>query len=202
MRTLTDALLTEQTKPTRKPLVKLEVQAYGHPSATPSGGIQWHLFGWQRFYAGSETKDSHGLVIPGDGSLIRVRKSGSNLYLSRITTPGPGSDYSSWGSSFGGVVANAKVAIAANGAEVIVVSCDASMLWRKSSTNYGASWGSWTSMANTRPCERGIAVAFKPNGDCAIVHASDVNDPTSLYLQKRTGGSWSTGLGQRGGTGR
>ncbi len=90
MRTLTDALLTEQTKPTRKPLVKLEVQAYGHPAATPSGGIQWQLFGWQRFYAGSETKDSHGLAMPGDGSLIRVRKNGTNLYLSRVTTPVPG----------------------------------------------------------------------------------------------------------------
>ena len=199
MRTLTDALLTEQTKPTRKPLVKLEVQAYGHPVATPSGGIQWELFGWQRFYAGAETKDSHGLAMPGDGSLVRVRKNGTNLYLSRVTTPGPGSTYSSWGSSFGGVTANAKVAIAANGAEVIVVTMDAANLWRKSSTDYGASWGSWTSMANTRPCERGIAIAFKPNGDCAIVHASDVNDPTSLYIQKRTSGSWSTGLGQRGG---
>ncbi len=80
-----------------------------------------------------------------------------------------------------------------------MVTMDAANLWRKSSTDYGASWGSWTSMANTRPCERGIAVAFKPNGDCAIVHASDVNDPTSLYIQKRTSGSWSTGLGQRGG---
>jgi hypothetical protein len=197
MRSISDALLTEQTRPTRKPLVKLEVQAYGHPAATPSGGIQWELFGWQRFYSGSETKDSHGLTMPGDGSLIRVRKNGTNLYLSRVTSPGPGSTYSSWGSSFGGFVANAKVAIASLGANVIVVSCDASTLWRKESSNYGASWGSWTQMSNTRPCERAVAVAFKPNGDCAIVHASDVNDPTSLYIQKRTSGSWSTGLGQR-----
>jgi hypothetical protein len=197
MRSINDALLAEQTRPTRKPLVKLEVQAYGHPTATPSGGIQWELFGWQRFYSGSETKDSHGLTMPGDGSLIRVRKNGTSLYLSRVTSPSPGSTYSSWGSSFGGVVANAKVAIASLGANVIVVSCDASMLWRKESSNYGASWGSWTSMANTRPCERAVAVAFKPNGDCLIVHASDVNDPTSLYIQKRTSGTWSTGLGQR-----
>jgi hypothetical protein len=198
MRSLSDALLEEQKKPTRKPLVKLEVQAYGHPQATPSGGIQWELFGWQRFYQGSETKDSHGLAIPGDGSLIRVRKDGTNLYLSRVTSPGPGSTYSSWGSSFGGVPANAKVAIAALGANVMVASMSAAYLYRRESTDNGASWGSWVEMANTRPCERGVAVAFKPNGDCAIVHASDVNDPTSLYIQKRTGGSWSTGLGQRG----
>jgi hypothetical protein len=198
MRTLTDALLeTQKTGAPRKPLVKLEVQAYGHPAQSSS--IQWELFGWQRFYQGSETKDSHGLAIPGDGSLIRVRKDGTNLYLSRVTSPGPTSDYSQWGSSFGGVSANAKVAIAAKGANVMVVSMDASMLYRRESSDNGASWGSWTAMSNARPCERGVAVAFEPNGDCAIVHASDVNDPDSLYIQKRTSGVWSTGLGQRGG---
>jgi hypothetical protein len=197
MRTISDVLLTEQKKPTRQPLVKLEVQAYGHPIA--SGSLRWETFGWQRFYQGSEAKDSHGLTIPGDGSLIRVRKSGTNLYLSRVTSPGPTSDYSSWGASFGGVPANAKVGIASNGAAVMVVSMDASMLYRRESSDYGATWSSWTSMPNARPCERGVAVAFKPNGDCVIAHASDVNDPMSLYIQKRTSGSWSTGLGQRAG---
>jgi hypothetical protein len=198
MRNISDALLEEQKRPVRKPLVKLEVQAYGHPAATPAGCIQWEAFGWQRFYSGSETKDSHGVTMPGDGSLVRVRKDGANLYLSRVASPGPSSTYSSWGSSFGGVTTNAKVAIASLGANVLVASMDTANLWRKESSNYGASWGSWVQMANARPCERGVAIAYKPNGDCAVVHASDVNDPTSLYIQKRTGGSWSSGLGQRG----
>jgi hypothetical protein len=198
MRSLSDALLgAQKTGTPRKPLVKLEVQAYGHPAL--SSIIQWQLFGWQRFYSGSEAKDSHGAAIPGDGSLIRVRKSGTNLYLSRITAPDSSSDYSQWGASFGGVPANAKVAIAAKGSAVMVVSMDASSLWRRESSDNGATWGSWTQMSNARPCERGVAVAYKPNGDCAIVHASDVNDPASLYLQKRTSGTWSTGLGQRAG---
>ena len=199
MRTLTDALLeTQKTGAPRKPLVKLEVQEYGHPAATPAGSIQWELFGWQRFYSGSEIKDSHGVAIPGDSSLIRVRKDGTNLYLSRITNPGPASDYSVWGASFGGVPAFAKVGIAALGAAVMVVSMSAAYLYRRQSADYGATWASWVEMANARPCERGVAIAYKPNGDCAIVHASDVNDPTSLYIQKRTGGNWSAGLGQRG----
>jgi len=198
MRSLSDVLLETQKKGTpRKPLVKLEVQAYDHPA--PSSSIQWELFGWQRLYSGSEAKDCHGVAIPGDGSLIRVRKSGTDLYLSRITNPGTSSDYSQWGSSFGGVPSDAKVAIAAKGVAVMVVSMDASSLWRRESSDNGATWGSWTQMSNARPCERGVAIAYKPNGDCAIVHASDVNDPTSLYLQKRTSGTWSTGLGQRAG---
>jgi hypothetical protein len=199
MRTLSDALMeTQKSGLPRKPLVKLEVQAYGHPAATPAGGVQWETFGWQRFYSGSETKDSHGVTMPGDGSLVRVRKDGINLYLSRVTNPGPSSTYSSWGASFGGVPTNAKVAIASLGAEVMVASMSAAYLYRRQSSDYGATWAGWVEMTNARPCERGIAIAFKPNGDCAIVHASDVNDPTGLYLQKRTGGSWSTGLGQRG----
>lgn len=81
----------------------------------------------------------------------------------------------------------------------MVVSCNSANLYRKESSNYGASWGSWVQMANARPCERGAAVTFKSNGDCIIVHASDVNDPNSLYIQKRVSGSWSSGLGQRSG---
>ena len=69
-------------------------------------------------------------------------------------------------------------------------------LYRRASSDSGATWGSWVSMSNTRPCERGIAAAFKSNGDCAVVHASDINYPSSLYIQIRTGGTWSTGLGQ------
>lgn len=197
MRDLSSSLLEYQKKPARKPLVKLEVQAYDHPAQ--SQDVQWGLFGWQRFYQGSEPADCHDVTIPGDGSLIRVRKYGSSLYLSRVTSPGPGSDYSQWGSSFGGVPDNARVAIAASGSEVIVVSMSASYLYRRESGDNGATWGSWIEMDNARPCERGVAIAFKPNGDCCIVHASDVNDPMSLYLQKRTSGTWSTGLGQRAG---
>src|SRR4030042_948887 len=183
MRTLTDALLEAQKTGTpRKPLVKLEVQAYGHPAATPAGGIQWETFGWQRFYSGSETKDSHGVTMPGDGSLVRVRKDGANLYLSRVTSPGPSSTYSSWGASFGGVPTNAKVAIASLGAEVMVASMSAAYLYRRQSSDYGASWAGWVEMTNARPCERGIAIAFKPNGDCAIAYASDVNAPACIYI--------------------
>jgi len=200
MRSLSDALLeTQKTGTPRKPLVKLEVQAYGHPAATPAGGIQWEYFGWQRFYSGSETKDSHGVTMPGDGSLVRIRKDGASLYLSRVTSPGPSSTYSSWGASFGGVPTNGKVAIASLGANVMVASMSAAYLYRRQSADYGATWASWVEMTNARPCERGVAIAFKANGDCAIVHASDFNDPMSLYIQKRVSGTWSTGLGQRGG---
>ncbi len=196
MRTLTDTLEAEQKKPTRKPVVKVEVQAYGHPAKATS--IQWSLFGWQKMGGDSSTPNFHGVAIPSDGSLNRIKLDNTTLKSQRVTSPGPASDYSSW-STRGGVPADSHIAIAARGTQLIIACCSAATLWRFQSSNSGATWGSAIEMSNARPCERGCAVAYKSNGDCIIVHASDVNDPKSLYLQKRTGGSWSTGLGQRSG---
>ena len=196
MRSISDALIDEQKKPTRRPLVKVEVQAYGHPQKAAS--IQWRTFAWERLYQGSETKSYHSMCLAGDGSLNRVRLDGTTIKHSRVTSPGPSSDFSQW-TNRGNTVASSHLAIAAHGAEVIIVAAGTAYTWRLQSSDYGATWGSWVSMPNTRPCERGCAIAYKPNGDCAIVHASDVNDPTSLYIQTRTSGAWSSGYGQRTG---
>jgi len=196
MRDLSSTLEAEQKKPSRKPVVKVEVQAYGHPAKASS--IQWSLFGWQKMGGDSSTPNFHGVAIPSDGSLNRIKLDSATLKSQRVTSPGPGSSYSSW-TTRGGVPADSHIAIAAHGTQLIIACCSAATLWRFESSNSGATCGAATEMANARPCERGCAVAYKSNGDCIIVHASDVNDPNSLYLQKRTGGTWSTGLGQRSG---
>jgi hypothetical protein len=200
MRTLSSTLLEAQKRPFNKPVIKLEVQEYGHPQTSSSPVWGGGLFNWTKLYGGTEAQSWHGSSISGAGTLHRVRLQGTTIYYSRVTSPGPGSNFSSW-TNFGSVPSSpqGRVAIGAVGNNIIIVSMDAGYLYRRESTDDGATWGNWTAMTNARPCERGVAVAFKPNGDCAIVHASDVNDPLSLYIQKRTGGSWSTGLGQRTG---
>jgi len=190
-------LLTEQKKPTRRPLIKLEVQAYGHPAKADS--IQWELFAWEKLHGDSTTQNFHGVALPSDGSLNRIRLAGTTIYHQRVTDPGPGSNYSSW-TNLGNTIASSHLAIAAHGTEVMVAAAGAATLYRRQSADSGATWAAWVNMANARPCHRGCAIAYKPNGDCAIVHATDVNDPTSLYIQTRTGGGWSGGLGQRAGT--
>lgn len=197
MRTLTSTLLTEQRQPSRRPAIKLEVQQYGHP--LKSDNVHWTTFNWERLYSGSETQNFHGVAIPQDGSLNRIRLDGTNLYHQRVTSPDENSDYSQWGGVFGGTSANSHNAIAAHNAEVMVAAAGAASTWRRQSADNGATWASWVNMNNTNPCERGCAIAYKSNGDCAIVHASDVNDPKSLYIQTRTSGVWSSGLGQRAG---
>jgi len=198
MRTLPSTLLEAQKRPFNKPVIKLEVQEYGHPQTQPQVVWGGGLFAWEKLYGGTETRFWHDSCISGAGTLHRIRLQGTTIYYSRVPNPSPQSNFSSW-TSLGTTTSNSRIAIRAQGNNVIVVAMDASYLYRRESTDDGATWGNWTAMTNARPCEKGVALAFKPNGDCAIVHASDVNDPLSLYIQKRTGGSWSTGLGQRTG---
>lgn len=198
MKTLSQTLLAAQQRPFNKPVIKLEVQAYSHPQSQPTVVWGGGLFAWEKLYSGTETRYWHGSCISGAGTLHRVRLQGTAIYYSRVTDPGAGSNYSSW-TNVGTTTANARVAIGAQGNNIIIVSMSASYLYRRESTDDGVTWGSWVSMTNARPCEKGVAIAFKPDGDCAIVHASDINDTYSLYIQRRIGGSWSSGLGQRAG---
>jgi len=198
MKALSSTLLTHQRKASRRPLIKIEVQEYGHPAKYDTDSIQWELFAWELLHSDTKAQNFHGVALPADGSLNRIRLQGTVIYHQRVTDPGPGSDYTSW-TNLGNTIASSHMAIAALGTEVVVVAAGAANLYRRQSADSGATWAAWVQMANARPCERGCAMAYKPNGDCAIVHASDINDPTSLYIQKRTGGAWSAGLGQRGG---
>lgn len=196
MRNIPEALKLEQRRPSRRPLVRLEVADYGHPAAVSASELQWQNYSWERLNSTSDTTPVgyHGLAIPADGSVNRIRVYSGSLYHQRVTGPSGSSNWLASWSNFGGVVG--QVAIAASGSSVVVFSGDGTNLYRRESSDYGATWGSWVKMSNARPCERGCASAFKSNGDLAVVHASDVNDPASLYIQKRVGGTWSTGYGQ------
>lgn len=201
MRTLSAAFTREQRKPGRRPLVKVEVAPFGHPAAVASTALQWQDFVWERLTAvgDSTAVGPHALAIPSDGSICRLRNISGGISFQRVTSPSGTSNWTASWTALGSGVAGHPVAVAAHGAEVVAFCDDGTYLYRRQSSDYGATWGSWVCMSNARPCERGIAAAYKSNGDLAVVHASDINDPTSLYIQKRTSGTWSTGLGQIGG---
>jgi len=199
MRTLSTALTDEQKKATRRPLIKVEVATYGHPAAVDAAALQWSAFLWERLTAVGDSTAlgvNHALAIPSDGSICRVKAESSKAYFQRVTSPSGSSNWTASWTNLGSIPATSKVAIAAQGTNVVVFSDDAVNLYRRESSNSGSTWGSWVSMSNARPGERGIAAAYKSNGDLAVVHASDFNDPTSLYIQRRVGGTWTTGLGQ------
>jgi len=195
MRTLSAAFTTTQRAALRRPLVKVDIASFGHPAAVAATALQWSDYNWERLTLSTDATavGKHALAIPADGSICRVR-AGTTMYYQRVTSPGTGSTWTTWSSWGGGT--GSPIGLAASGTEVIAFCDDGVYLYYKKSMDSGATFGAWTAMMNTRPCERGCAAAFKPNGDLAVVHASDFNDPTSLYIQRRTAGTWSTGLGQ------
>jgi hypothetical protein len=183
MRILSSTLLEAQQKESAVPKIKLLV-------SNKLGGV--NRYDWVRFYNGSEDDYYHGLAIPGDGSLIRVRitppADSGKLYLQRIINPSLESDYTQW--TYTGEYSAVVTAVAALGQEV-------SVFWIKSnrevrrikSANYGATWGN-PELIDYSPSSAiyGMAAAYKPNGDLAIFFA----DQSVLYMKKCLGGTWQT----------
>jgi hypothetical protein len=181
MRPLTATLEAAQKQSSRLPCVKVR-------AVNKAGGAA--KMDWTRLYTGTEAEYYHGLAVPGDGSLIRLRvtpvSEARKLYRQRVENPGPESDFSQW--TYLGQYDVLAAAAASSGSEV-------SLLWVKSnreirrlkSADHGASWGGSELIdytPSTSVC--GMAAAYKPNGDLAVFFA----DQSSLYVKKHTGGQW------------
>jgi len=163
MRTLSAALTAEQKKLTARPYVEAKVYDFEQ-------GLQ--RLNWTRLYTGGESDKHHGIAFDGQGSMHRIRFSGTNvLYRQKITNPGPASDYTSWVQ----VSANAHgpCAIAACGAKVyIFYRKDDNTIRKYYSHNYGVDWtddllssyANATSMAAAWWGTGDIVVCFIANG--------------------------------------
>ncbi len=183
MRQLSSTLSAAQKSASRTPYVKLEARA------KIAGVVR---LDWDRLYTGSEDDYFHGMTIPGDGSLIRVRITppgdARKLYRQRVASPGPASDFSTW--SYTGQYGCVVVAAASQGAEVSIFWVNSSKEIRRiKSTDNGATWGSPELIDYTPTTSiKGLAAAYKPNGDLAIFFA----DGSTLYVKKHVGGSWQS----------
>ena len=181
MRQLTDTLIAAQKQASRTPYIRVEARN------TICGVVR---LDWARLYTGSEDDYYHGVTLPGDGSLVRVRitppADAQKLYRQRVADPSPQSDFSQWvyTSQYNAVVATC----CSLGAEVAI-------FWIKNnravylmkSTDYGVNWSSpeIVDYASTTAIY-GIAAAYKTNGDLAIFFA----DQSTLYAKKRLNGVW------------
>jgi hypothetical protein len=183
MRELTSTLLAAQKKASGIPYVKLEA------SNKISGIVR---LDWQRLYEGSEDDYYHSLTVAGDGSLVRVRislpGSGQKLYLQKVSNPNRGSDFSTW--TYTGNYGCIAVAAASLGSEVFIFWINTSQeLFYLKSTDYGDNWNSPVLIDYTpSTAVGGLTAAYKPNGDIAVFFT----DQDSLYVKKRTGGSWQS----------
>ena len=134
MRTLTSTLLAAQKDPSAIPYLKVEVldDIAGVPRPT-----------FTRLYTGSEPDFYHDATCPGDGSLVRARVNtvDNKLHVQRVANPGPSSDFSSW--TLPNTVSGASgISLVSQGATVnlFYVDPDGNDLFRRKSTDYGATW--------------------------------------------------------------
>jgi hypothetical protein len=184
MRNLTSTLLAAQKKLAGTPYVRVEAKNM------IVGVVRYD---WTQLYSGTEDDYLHGLTIPGDGSLIRVRitppADGRKLYRQRVPAPGPSSDFSQW--TYTNQYNAAAVACASCGTEVSIFWIDgvSRKIQRLKSTDYGVTWGS-PELVDYSPTTNinGLAAAYKGNGDLAIFFA----DQATLYVKKQVAGEWQS----------
>ncbi len=158
MRTLTGALSVEQ-KIDNRPVLKIEIQEYGHPAVSES--VRPGDYNWEKMYEDDSQQLPSSVVFAGDGSLNRVRARyiGTNptghyvIEHQRIEAPDDESDYETWSTLYTinvGIQTPPLLTICANGAEVIVFTVGYDALaqptaWpvlRIESDDYGETWDS------------------------------------------------------------
>ena len=163
MRTLSQTLLAAQKAASGTPYVRAVFSDY----AGDRSRIRL-----TRHYTGSEGEYFCAVVGAGDGSLIRARIDPSTkvLYTSRVTSPGPGSTFSSW-TSHGSVSASAAVALAwrpvLDQVVLFYVAADGVTLTYKVSSDNGASWSGANVLEVAAAAVGFVALAYNPSGSGA-----------------------------------
>lgn len=181
MRNLSSTLLSAQRAASHIPYVNLE-------ATNKMTGVT--RLKWERLYEGDESEYHHGLSIPSDGSLIRVRitppSDGRKLYWQRVVNPGYQSDFSNW--NYTGNYNCRAVTVVSYSTEVSIFWINASQeLWQIKSTNCGVNWANPELLDYSPSTDvNGITAAYKSNGDIALFFT----DQAILYIKKRMGGSW------------
>ncbi len=178
MRTLPSALLASQKSASAIPYVKVEV-------ADRISGIR--RLDWQRLYSGSEADSYHAATMPGDGSLIRCRVDSGSLYLQRVVSPGPGSNFSNW--TFVDSAANAGVALASRAAQVLLlyVGTNGRTIYVRESSDYGATFGSATAITTAAAAVGWLAADLKANNTVLLIYSVG----GTVYAVKRNG-TWGS----------
>lgn len=186
MRSLTPTLLEAQRSGSAVPHVRVTV-------SDTAAGVARPVF--RRLYQGAETNFYHAAACAGDGSLVRARvgSSDSRLYVQRVSSPGPSSDFASW-TQLNAVSATANVAMTASGAtlNIFYVEPRGTSLYRLESTNRGASWsGPIAVHSPNRGRISWIAAAADDSGALGLFYATAAN---AVYFIKQSGLQWTEAL--------
>jgi len=180
VRTLSSDLLAAQRSASAVPYVQVRV------SERIAHTVRLH---WERLYSGSEPESHHAASVPSDGSLLRARSSGGQLYYQRVANPGPGSNFSSW-TSLASVSATAGLALASRGSSVLLFSVhtDNVTIHVRESADSGATFGSPVTVATASGAVVWMAAARKTDGTALLVYSVGA----TVYRVKRVNGVWGS----------
>ena len=184
MRTLSADLTAAQQQASSRPYVQCLINDFWGNRARQR---------FQRFYTGAEPEGFIATVGAPDGSLVRARLEDNGatatLYVSRVTSPGSGSTWSSWTSLEAGVSDVAGCALALDGTTLLlfyVAANDVSIRLRTSSDN-GASWSSASTIVTASGAVGHIAAAVSTfSGDRVLVWS----EGATVYRSRYTSGAW------------
>ena len=183
MHTLTATLRAAQEEASRTPHVRVE--ALDHIAGAPRPTLT-------RLYAGNEPDFYHDATCPADGSLVRARVTPENggLYVQRVVNPGPSSDFSSW-TLINSVSTASGISLVSRGATVNLFYVNASRrnLFRRESTDYGATWNSPVHVVY--PQLSGIAWLAAAVSDIGVLVLFFASTNHDVYVTRRTGTTWS-----------
>jgi hypothetical protein len=149
-----------------------------------------------RYYTGSEEEGPVAVVVAPDGSLVRARvqPSDNTLYKSRVTTPGAGSDYSSW-AQFASVTvtAGSGIAMVVVGSAIwlFYVTGGTGLKYRISSNN-GATFGGENAVLTAGGTVGHLAAAVNGSGHVVLFW----NEGATVYRSRYDGSTG--GRGPRG----
>ena len=179
MHTLTATLRAAQEEASGTPHVRVE--ALDHIAGAPRPTLT-------RLYAGSEPDFYHDATCPADGSLVRARVTPENggLYVQRVVNPGPSGDFSSW--TLINSVSNASgISLVSRGATVNLFYVNASRrnLFRRESTDYGATWNSPVHVVY--PQLSGIAWLAAAVSDIGVLVLFFASTNHDVYVTRKTG---------------
>jgi hypothetical protein len=180
MRTLSSDLLAAQRSASAVPYVLVSV------SERIAHTVRLR---WERLYTGGEPESHHAASVPADGSLLRARSTGGQLYYQRVASPGPGSDFSTW-TSLASVSATAGLALASRGSSVLLFSVHTDNvtihLWESSDS--GATFGSLVTVATASGGVTWMAAALKSDSTALLVYSVGA----TVYRVKRLNGVWGS----------
>ncbi len=188
MKDLSQLLLAEQKKASRKPAFRLTISPFIKPGH--SAVVQWSMFGWQKIHGDSTVVGPHGLAIPQDCSINRVRANGFTGYHQRVAAPGFNSDWTEWtelGTIPGGII---SISAGLQGPEVMIIGYTGGYLSFRRSTDNGQSFGEWTAIG-TNVADAFAAACHKDAAEMAVVFGEASSHALQIIL--RNGSlAWTT----------